>query len=605
MWCYDIIKGIMAKKRKKDKKSINFKRTIYYFWQALMRHKVRTFLLLILIPVWVFISNIWLPRGTSDIVGQLATGDYEIANYTGILLLTLLPTIFNNLVLVRIIDWLDWSLDALCGQYLSSLAFDAVINQSMTFHSDHFSGSLTSQANKFPSAFMSLKSQCVWDVYPLVLIVIYSIIATWLVCPPFGIIMLLFIVAYTAVTVLVFYKTRQVDANLAAAENKQTGQLADAVTNIISVKSYAREKYERGRFRHATDATKKATFDVAKVSLWRNLSLNAIGAITFAAVLILVVMSHNLFGVDVANMVFLFTISNSLLSNIWRLNYILRNTNRALGNAKEMVEILDLPYLIDDKTDHRLEITEAAIDFSHISFRHEEQKSKLFTNFTLSIPAGKSVGLVGVSGSGKTTLTKLLLRFADVDSGAIFIDGQDIRDVTQASLRETIAYVPQESALFHRSVAENIAYGRPGATQAEIEKAAKLAHADEFIRALPDGYETFVGERGVKLSGGQRQRIAIARAILKDAPILVLDEATSALDSESEAAIQAALKNLMQGRTSIVVAHRLSTIAGLDEIVVLNDGRIVEQGAHTELLEKHGEYQKLWSRQSGAFLDES
>ena len=192
-----------------------------------------------------------------------------------------------------------------------------------------------------------------------------------------------------------------------------------------------------------------------------------------------------------------------------------------------------------------------------------------------------------------------------MNKGAIYIDGQDIRDVTQKSLHEAIAYVPQESSLFHRSVFENIEYGKPGASREEVLKAAKLANADEFIRALPDGYNTLVGERGVKLSGGQRQRIAIARAILKDAPILVLDEATSALDSESEALIQEALSNLMKGRTSIVVAHRLSTIAGLDKIVVLDEGKIVEQGTHKELLVKNGEYAKLWSRQSGAFLEEN
>lgn len=332
--------------------------------------------------------------------------------------------------------------------------------------------------------------------------------------------------------------------------------------------------------------------------------MNIINMITFAGLLVLIVMSRDLFGLTIANIVFLYSLSNSLLSNVWTMNHILRNVNQSFGDAKEMVEILDMPYIVDDKTDKPLAVEDATIDFSHISFRHEEQKEKLFENFDLKISAGDRVGLVGVSGSGKTTLTKLLLRFADVTAGAIYIDGQDIRDVTQQSLREAIAYVPQESSLFHRSVYDNIAYGRPGASKEEVLKAAKLANADEFIRKLPDGYETMVGERGVKLSGGQRQRIAIARAILKDAPILVLDEATSALDSESEALIQEALGNLMKGRTSIVVAHRLSTIAGLDKIVVLNDGKIVEQGTHAELLARGGEYQKLWSRQSGAFLDE-
>ncbi|MBQ4230753.1 MAG: ATP-binding cassette domain-containing protein, partial [Salinivirgaceae bacterium] len=203
----------------------------------------------------------------------------------------------------------------------------------------------------------------------------------------------------------------------------------------------------------------------------------------------------------------------------------------------------------------------------------------------------------------KTTLTKLLLRFADVQSGEIYIDKQNIHSVQQVSLRENIAYVPQETSLFHRSIADNIAYAKPDASREEIVRAAKLANAHEFIKDLPDGYDTLVGERGIKLSGGQRQRVAIARAILKDAPILVLDEATSALDSESEALIQEALVKLMKGRTSIVVAHRLSTIAGLDRIIVLEDGKIIEQGSHQELLEKHGAYDHLWSRQSGAFLD--
>jgi ATP-binding cassette subfamily B protein len=585
------------------KEKVNFKRIFHYFWQALMQYKFRTILLLILIPVNIFISNVIWPRGTSDIIGMLSGGDFEIANYTGVLLFTILPTVFNNLVLVRILDWLDWSLDAKCGEYLSQLAFSAVINQSMTFHSNHFSGSLTSQANKLASAFIDIKSNFVWDIFPLLLMVIYSIGAAFAICPPFAGILLVFTILYTAAAIITYYKTTHIDAKLAEAENKQTGQLADSITNVVSVKSYARERFEKARFARATKRTREATFDVAKVSFFRNTILNLLGTTTFVIVLVLVIMGHNLFGLSIANMVFLFSISNSLLSNIWSLNHILRTINRAFGNAKEMVEILDLPYIIDDRTDKPLVISDATIDFRHISFQHEEQKEKLFSNFTLTIPAGKSIGLVGISGSGKSTLTKLLLRFDDVKAGAIYIDGQDIRDVTQKSLREAIAYVPQESSLFHRSVLENIAYGKPDATEEEIKKAAKLANADEFIKKLPEGYQTMVGERGIKLSGGQRQRIAIARAILKDAPILVLDEATSALDSESEALIQEALNNLMKGRTSIVVAHRLSTIAGLDEIVVLDDGKIVEQGNHHALLSKNGEYARLWSRQSGAFLD--
>ncbi|MBR2998594.1 ABC transporter ATP-binding protein [Candidatus Saccharibacteria bacterium] len=581
-----------------------YKRTLYYFCKALMRHKIRTALILVVVPIWIFISNVVVPYGTSTIVGKLSEGDFELSNYVGIILLTVLPAAVSNLGLIRIIDWLDWSLDAKGGEYLSQLAFSAVINQSMTFHNNKFSGSLTSAANKLPSAFIRLKSSFVWDIYPLALTLVFSIVVSAFVCLPFALILLIYAIVYLAVSITTYYKTLSYDEKLASAENKQTGQLADSITNEVSVKSYARENFERARFARATKRTHDATFGVAKVSFWRNLSMNIVNTITFVAVIILIVMSHEWFGLDIQQIVFLYSLSNSLLQNLWTVNHILRNINRAFGDAKEMVKILDLPYIIDDKTDRPLEVTKAAIDFSHISFRHEEQKEKLFSDFNLSVSAGESVGLVGVSGSGKTTLTKLLLRFDDVKAGAIYIDGQDIRDVTQKSLREAIAYVPQESSLFHRSVYENIAYGKPEATREEVLRAAKLANADEFISDLPQAYDTLVGERGVKLSGGQRQRIAIARAILKDAPILVLDEATSALDSESEALIQEALKNLMKGRTSIVVAHRLSTIAGLDEIVVLNDGKIVEQGSHEELLAKNGEYKKLWSRQSGAFLKE-
>ena len=589
----------------KREKSSNIKRTLYYFWKALMQYKVRTMLVLLLVPVWIFISNVVVPYGTSGIIGKLSSGDFELANYVGILMLTIIPAAVNNLAVIRALDWLDWSLDAKGGEYLSHLAFEAVVNQSMTFHSNRFSGSLTSAANKLPNAFINLKSGFLWDIYPLALTILFSIGVAAFVCPPFAIILIIYTATYLAVAITTFYKTRHVDAALATAENKQTGQLADAITNELSIKSYAREKFEKTRFERATKRTHDATINVAKVSLWRNMSMNVVNMITFVALLILIVMSHDLFGLSIENIVFLYSLSNSLLSNMWTINHILRNINRSLGDAKEMVEILDLPYIIDDKTDRPLKVGDAKIDFRHVTFSHEKQKDKLFEDFSLEIKSGESVGLVGVSGSGKSTLTKLLLRFDDVKAGAIYIDEQDIRDVTQKTLREAIAYVPQESSLFHRSIFENVAYGKPGATDEEVFEAVRLAHADEFIADLPDGYDTMVGERGVKLSGGQRQRIAIARAILKDAPILVLDEATSALDSESEAAIQQALSNLMEGRTSIVVAHRLSTIAGLDKIVVLRDGKIVEQGSHKELLKAGGEYAKLWSRQSGAFLEDA
>jgi ATP-binding cassette, subfamily B, bacterial len=283
----------------------------------------------------------------------------------------------------------------------------------------------------------------------------------------------------------------------------------------------------------------------------------------------------------------------------------LRTYNRAFGDAVDMIAILERESEVRDPAEPEpSRISAGEIRFDRVTFRHAGARDALFEGLDLRIEPGERVGLVGHSGAGKTSFTRLLLRFSDLDGGRILLDGQDIAQITQADLRDAIAYVPQEPLLFHRSISENIAYGKLDATPAQIELAAARANATQFVDGLPDGFDTLVGERGVKLSGGQRQRIAIARAMLKNAPVLLLDEATSALDSDSEALIQDALWRLMQGRTTVVIAHRLSTIQRMDRIIVLDEGRIVETGSHRELLDNPGGiYTSFWARQSGGFLE--
>jgi ATP-binding cassette subfamily B protein len=301
------------------------------------------------------------------------------------------------------------------------------------------------------------------------------------------------------------------------------------------------------------------------------------------------------------------TYTGGVTNRLWQFGRIMRNINRAFGDAAEMTEILQLKSdVVDAKNPLDAKISRGRIEFKSVNFNYPESEERrpLFRNLNLVIKPGEKVGLVGHSGGGKTTVTRLILRYMDIDGGQILIDGQDIKLMAQKDLRQSIAYVAQEPMLFHRSLLENIRYGRPEATDKEVYAIAKMANIHDFIESLPAGYGTLVGERGVKLSGGQRQRVAIARAMLKNAPILVLDEATSALDSESEKLIQEALWKLMEGRTSIVIAHRLSTIQRMDRIVVLENGGIAEQGTHKELIHSNGVYAQLWAHQSGGFLEE-
>ena len=506
----------------------------------------------------------------------------------------------------RLITYIVWTFETAMQRDLYARCFSKLTNQTLFFHSNKFGGSLVSQTNKLVGAVESFWDTIIWSVLPLVVSLVGSIIVLSTLLWQYALFLLIFSIVFSLV---VYYGSKpmaKLTKKEAKASNKLNGQLADVISNILAVKSSGAESTEQKFFTKTVSSWRNSSLDIMRGFLKISTVYSSISMTikVSAAAFAVYAAQNNL--ISVAAVYLIITYTSSVTRELWNMNGIMRNYNRIIGNANDMVEILQTPTTLIDKSDLKLKVTNGEISMDKITFTHDEgQGDTLFHDFSLDIKPGEKIGLVGASGSGKTTLTKLLLRFADIDSGKITIDGQDISEVTQASLRAKIAYVPQEPLLFHRSVRENIAYGRPDATDAEIEEAAKKAGAYDFIVGLKDGFDTMVGERGIKLSGGQRQRVAIARAILKDVPILVLDEATSALDSESEALIQKSLETLMKNRTSIVIAHRLSTIAKLDRIIVLKDGKIVEDGSHDELInKKRGVYAKLWARQSGGFIEE-
>ncbi len=583
------------------------KRTLYYYWQTSKKYKWYAIGTFLSTPIVVLIRTTLIPLIFANMIDAISVG---IPNDQ--IVPTLLP---QGLLLIGlffggsvVLGWLrvywSWKFELKVLYDLSAICFDTISSQSMQFHSDRFSGSLVSQTNKFVGSFERFFDVLIYEIVYLISLVVFIMVVLIPRAPWFAFGLTAFIVLYTICSALTSDRIAHLSKERAEAENKQTGQLADSVSNILSVKSYGRESHERHRYANFNRASYSAGLAEIRGTMTRDLWFNIVNIGIIAILVTFMIIGVPVFGLTISTLILIVNYSMTIMRELWDINNIFKHINRVFGDAYEMTQILDTEDAVKDVPEAKeLVAKKGDILFKNITFQHADAKTPIFKDFTLHIEPGERVGLVGISGSGKTTLTKLLLRFADVQDGEVLVDGQNISQVQQVSLREAIAYVPQETSLFHRSIADNIAYARPDATREEVIRAAKLANAHDFVKDLPNGYDTLVGERGIKLSGGQRQRVAIARAILKDAPILVLDEATSALDSESEALIQDALVKLMRGRTSIVVAHRLSTIASLDRIVVLENGKIIEQGTHQQLLEKGGEYYHLWSRQSGAFLD--
>ena len=585
------------------------RRTLHYYWQVTRRHFGLFSLLMASTFLFVALLSYGNPYVMSLIVDKVSAGSVssdQVFPAFGPFIFALIAINVCGQAASKLQDYAMHKLQIAASYDLATMSFDALCNQSMSFHSNRFGGTLVSQTTKFMSAYQLLLETITFPFLPVVCSVVFTCAILAPRVPVYVAILMVLLAVYAGVSYYMYKRILHLNEQAAGAQNHLSGELSDSVANILAVKTYGREDYERSLF----DAANKDVVARDSKRMWASLTRGIITAcitvVIMAVVSVFIAGGNAWYGITPGTLVMMFTYTYTVTNQFNFINNGLQRFNRAFGDASGMTATLDEPRLVADSPDaFDLEVREGAIDFSDIGFDYVDGgvKTRVFDHFDLHIPAGQRVGLVGASGAGKTTLTKLLLRLSDIQEGRIEIDGCNIADATQRSLRRRIAYVPQESLLFHRSVAENIAYGKPDATMDEIREAARRANALEFIERLPQGFDTVTGERGVKLSGGQRQRIAIARAMLADCPILVLDEATSALDSESEKMVQDALAELMRGRTAIVVAHRLSTVASLDRIVVLEGGRIVEDGPHAELIEAGGVYARLWSRQTGAYLE--
>ncbi|HRN97193.1 MAG TPA: ABC transporter ATP-binding protein [Candidatus Saccharibacteria bacterium] len=558
--------------------------------------------MLIGIPIAALFINTALPYFLSLAVGTLTTGDSNalwqfIALASGA---AIVGVILNLVGFQSAIHH-----ESHVRRDLANHTIEKILIKDQDFFSNQKIGALTGKFIDFVNAHVGLQDIFVMGTLSFVISVGSGIAIIFMHSPLLGFIILGLIIGLI-IQIQISIKIRK---PYRTARKKLVGEvngaIADSIGNSMIVKTFAGESHEQSTISKLTEKYRKVyQKDFRMMSVEGSLRILVMSIVQIIAVAIL---AQLLFSGQLELGVAIFTIAylQRIASQLFSLGDIINGYDRLFIQAAPMTEILMQSESIIDQTGAKdLSVKQGKILFSNVNYSYQDSPDILvLSNLTLNIADGEKVGLVGASGAGKTTITKLLLRFDDVSHGAIYIDGQDISHVTQTSLRKNISYVPQEPALFHRSLKENIAYGNLNANDKQVRAAAKKANALDFIDKLPDRLDTVVGERGVKLSGGQRQRIAIARAILKDAPILVLDEATSALDSESEKLIQDALVKLMKGRTSIVIAHRLSTIAKLDRIIVLDDGKIIEEGTHASLLKHGGKYSKLWQHQSGGFIE--
>lgn len=556
--------------------------------------------------IFAILTTTIAPIFVSQLLTHIANGSAKINTSGGLLIGYAAILFLGDVIAVRITIAMAYVVESRMQGKVAHQVLDHLSSKSLGYHSNRMSGGTVSDAGKLNSSVERFWDTLTFTAVPIVTTIISVCIALSIIFWQFAVVL----AVLSAIIIIVIIRAQTalapISRQVAEKSSAMTAYFADVVSNIATVKAFAQEKAELQEYDKKVAEWRQSNFKELKNVLLITGSFGAMMTIMNVCAFIAAIYATQFHVASIGVVYLVISYTLNVVSQLWSVSGTTRNYIRIVGDAGPMIATLNEDIELKDPIDpKKFIVNKGGIEFSHVSFTHDDDSDTLFNDFNISIRPGERVGLVGSSGSGKTTLTRLLLRFSDIDSGEIRIDGQNIADVTQDDLHNSIAYVAQEPMLFHRSIRENIGYAKPGSSDKEIRSAAKQANALDFLDKLPNGLDTLVGERGVKLSGGQRQRVAIARAILKDAPILVLDEATSALDSETEALIQEALTKLMKERTSIVIAHRLSTISKLDRIIVLENGAIKEQGNHTELLaKKNGTYARLWAHQSGGFIEE-
>jgi ATP-binding cassette subfamily B protein len=509
---------------------------------------------------------------------------------------------FFIVVIFRCYDYIWLNLNPPLKRFIGDKLMTRLMLHSHSFFQNHFAGNLGNKVKDVMSGIPDFIQICIDKFFAHTLALVFAVIASATVSYKFALGLCVWVSCFMLSSLYFAKRASYLSERSAEVRSSVVGQIVDILGNMMNVRFFTGAHYESIHLRRSLDRYVAAD----QQRDWYFMQMFAVQGLSFviyqAVCLVWLMYGFAASEVTPGDFALIITVNISLVDCLWSLSKDISHFAERVGNIRQGLRIALAPLEIEDKPEAKaLKITKGEIDFENVEFSYKGAPS-LFENKSVHIAAGQKVGLVGYSGGGKSTFVNLILRLYEVSRGSIRIDGQDIKEVSQESLREVIGMIPQEPSLFHRSLYENIHYGRSSAKEEEVMRASKKAHAHEFIMDLPMGYDSLVGERGVKLSGGQRQRIAIARAILKNAPILILDEATSQLDSLTENEIQESLWELMQGKTTLVIAHRLSTLLDMDRILVFDSGKIVQDGSHQELLTQEGLYKTLWQAQVGGFL---